>query len=187
MYVTARYAGTVLGKVNYLFLLLTEDYIEENRKIAEAVSPLLTKFARDLGDEGALVRPFKGHEATTLGDVVRRPWGNEMIMRMRRDLPALLAIDEDFDHFDPSKHQYIYISLRDSMDQFGNVKVFELQEFLEALTEAVKNGEVFETARKQLREHKQRLAWGALQLKPGIFGFALDLKKGLEFARALCR
>ena len=127
MYVTTRFIGTERGTMNYLFLLLTEDYIEENRKIAEGITPLLNRFARKIGDTGALVRPFPGDEEETLGNALSKNWTEGQIMHMRGSLPALLVIDKDFDEFNPTDSNYIYISLRSSIDEYGNVKLFQLQ------------------------------------------------------------
>lgn len=60
MYVTTNYLGVRKGSLNYLFFLLSEDYIESNKRIAEAMRPLQEKFAKDLGAAGAIVRPTEG-------------------------------------------------------------------------------------------------------------------------------
>lgn len=185
MYVTTRFIGTERGTMNYLFLLLTEDYIEENRKIAEGITPLLNRFARKIGDTGALVRPFPGDEEETLGNALSKNWTEGQIMHMRGSLPALLVIDKDFDEFNPTDSNYIYISLRSSIDEYGNVKLFQLQELLTLLADACATPELFSTARKYLRVQDKRVLWEALELKPEVVGFSFDLKKGAEFLRLL--
>src|SRR5436190_21849155 len=126
MYVTTRYVGVQRGGVDYLFFLLTEDYIQEYKKIADGLMPLLEGFARDLGDAGALVRPFPGGEKATLGDALRKHWREDRIQPTKSTLPALLVTDVDFDDFDPDCNNHLYISLRDAMDDSGEIRVFEL-------------------------------------------------------------
>lgn len=185
MYVTTRYIGTERGKMNYLFLLLTEDYIEENQRIAEGLVPLLTRFAEEVGDKGVLVKPFRGKEEETLGDALRKKWTEQQIKQMRGDLPAILVIDKDFDEFEPIHSNYIYISLRESMDDFGNVRVFQLQELLSLLATACKSPSLFVLAREYLNKQNNKSLWEATELKPEFFGFSFDLKKGIEFLKRM--
>lgn len=45
MFIEARYVGTRKGELNYLFLLLTEDYIESHIRVATELAPHLECFA----------------------------------------------------------------------------------------------------------------------------------------------
>ena len=185
MYVTTRFVGTKRGTMNYLFFLLTEDYIEENKRITESLAPLLARFAREIGDQGALVKPFQGDEATTLDNALKKNWSDAQVMRMRKDLPALLVIDEDFDAFDPTRSNYIYISLRTAMDDFGNVRIFDVQELLDILVDACSRSDLFAVARGYLAAQNRESLWEAVELKPEFVGFSFDLKKGVEFLKRM--
>ena len=191
MIVATRYIGVQRGKLDYLFFLLTEDYIEANVKIAESLSPLLVQFARDLGDSGALVRPFSGEEKNTLGDALRKGWGNEEIERMRRNLPAILMTDVDFDDFDPTTNKHLIIYLRESMNEHGEVKIFELGELLNELVLGARIKDLFAVASDYLEHQRKKglkeASWDAVELKPGAFGIKVDLKKGIEFLKSLRR
>jgi hypothetical protein len=39
MYVTTRFVGVQRGGVQYLFFLLTQDYFDNNAKVASAIHP----------------------------------------------------------------------------------------------------------------------------------------------------
>ena len=67
VYVTTNYLGVRKGSLRYLFFLLSEDYIESNKRIAEALRPLQEKFAKDLGASGAIVRPTEGDATESIG------------------------------------------------------------------------------------------------------------------------
>lgn len=183
MWVTTNYIGIERGDMNYLFLLLTETYVEAQKRIAESLSPLLTEFARDLGEQGALVRPFPGDEGTTLGNALEKDWSNDQIMQMRDSLPALLIIDVDFNQFDPKHSNFFYVSLRDSMNKYGDVEIFQVRELLNMLVEACRCSNLFRIAREHITAQDSRTVWEALELKPEFMGFSFDLKKAIEFLR----
>lgn len=191
MLVTTRYVGVQRGKLDYLFFLLTEDYIEANVRIAESLSPLLVKFARDLGDSGALVRPFSGEEKSTLGDALKKGWSKEEIERMRLDLPALLITDVDFDDFDPKTSKHLIIYLRGSINENGEIKIFELAELLNELALGARIKDLFGVANDYLEAQRKKglkeASWDTVELKPGAFGIKVDLKKGIEFLKSLRR
>jgi hypothetical protein len=189
MYVTTRYVGVQRGGVDYLFFLLTEDYIQEYRKIADGLMPLLEGFARDLGDAGALVRPFPGGGKDTLGDALRKHWREDRIKPTKSTLPALLVTDVDFDDFDPESNNHLYISLRDAMDNSGDIKVFELKELLDELVLGARIGDLFGVASdyflEQKRKKSKQAAVDVVEVRPRIFGVSLDVKKGIEFLKSL--
>ena len=47
----------------------------------------------------------------------------------------LRIVNKDFEEFNPKDDQWLYISFRDFMDDFGNFKIFELQQLLTTLAE----------------------------------------------------
>ena len=190
MYVTTRFAGVEKGGVNYLFLLLTEDYI---RTQLESLNSLLELFSEKLGKSAALVKTYDGKESVALGDVLKKDWDDEFKMNMRYSLPALLAINENFDEFNPLLHPYIFISLRDSMDDYGRVRIFEVKELLDELTTASKIDLLFEMATEYLESKRTEKinskildkAWESFEAKPGVFGFNFDIKKALELLKQI--
>ena len=60
MWITHSYLGTTRGRMRCLFFLLYEDYIETQTQFARELDLELERFARNLGDRGAVVRPFLG-------------------------------------------------------------------------------------------------------------------------------
>lgn len=187
MFITTRFIGTKKDGMNYLFFLLTEDYIESHRRIAENLEPLLLKFARDLGETGALVRPFRGDEEATIRDIVSKNW-NENEMQRIQQTPGILVIDVNFDEFNPRSNHWLHFSLRDSMSQYGDVPIFEIEELLSTLADSCRNGEnIFSRADEIARKKAMRELYDSFELQPGIFGFSFDIKKGIEFFRSLLR
>ena len=189
MYVTTRFIGTKRGDLNYLFFLLTEDYIRDAREIMSSLTPLLTKFARDLGEDAALVTPFEGDERSTLGDALDK-------FRCRSDydkrsftkkLPSILVIDVDFDAFDPRYCNHILISLRDSMNEYGQVRIFEVQELLDELVLGARINYLFQHIGDFIKVHKKESKWSLakdiIEIRPDVFGISLDIRKAIELIR----
>lgn len=186
MYLTTNYLGIRQGGVRYLFYLLTQDYIEDNVAIQQAVAPLLKEFARDLAGDGALVVPFAGTASENLSKVTNaldRPF----IESLHSITPALLVLDRDLGEFKPQLSPHLVVSLRESMDDFGRPKVFEVKSLLDALAEASRETDLFKKAEDYLSGRKtgQRKSslWESLHLRPNFFGLGMDIKAAIEAFR----
>jgi len=183
MYVTTDYLGINRGSVRFLFFLLTEDYLDENRTIQSSLAPLLKKFGQSLAAAGAIVKPASGTASENFTRVLNADENESFKYSLNGKTPAILVIEGDLKNFRPSHTKHMVISLRDSMDSFGNVKIFEVDELLQALADAAHEGTVFTQAERVLakREKKARNEAFAesFQLKPNFFGVGLDLKQAL--------
>ena len=186
MYVTTNYLGIRQGGVRFLFYLLTQDYIESNVSIQHGVAPLLKEFARDLAGDGALVMPFEGTASENLSAVTNR-LDREFIESLHSVTPALLILGCDLQEFDPHRSQHLIISLRESMDEYGRVKVFEVKELLDALVAASRENGLFEKVDGYLNSRKsggkKSALWESIQLRPNFFGVGMDLKAAIEAVR----
>lgn len=96
MHITSRYVGTSMENFNYLFFLLTEDYIEEHLAVQETLSRALVRFGRSIGDKGALVRPFPGDESATFEDFADKGWSEGQLGSVKSQLPSIFIIDVAF-------------------------------------------------------------------------------------------
>lgn len=181
MFITTKFIGTKIEGMNYLFFLLTEDYIESHRRMAEDLEPLLTNFARALEDTGALVKPFLGNAETTKSDILKKDWDEKEKLRIQQT-PGILVIDTDFDKFSPRLNHWFHFSFRDAMSKYGEVEIFELKELLSALAELCRSGkEIFVFADEIAKKKAMQELYDSFELKPGMFGFSFDIKKGIEF------
>ncbi len=186
MYVTTNYVGIRKGSVRYLFYLLTQDYIQDNVAIQQGVTSLLKGFARDLAGDGALVMPFDGTASENLTAATNR-MDRKFIEGMHSLTPALLILGCDLQEFDPHINQHLIISLRDSMDEYGNIKVFEVQALLEALVTASRDSGLFEKIDSYLTDVKDSgrssALWDSVQIRPNFFGVGMDLKAAIDVFR----
>lgn len=183
MFIATRFIGTKKDSMNYLFFLLTEDYIESHQRMREDLKPFLETFARDIGKTGALVRPFAGDEEATRQDIMFKCWNAEETSRIGRT-PGILAIDVDFDKFDPRSNHWIHFSFRDMMDESGGVQIFKLKELFSSLAKCLHSGEnIFVLADEIAKKREVQELYDSFELKPGIYGFSFDIKKGIKFLR----
>lgn len=189
MITTSSFIGIKRGELNYLFFLVTEPYIEENQTISKNLSPLLTEFARELGDKAALVRPFSGDEKTSLGDVLKKGWHDS---DLRGVLPALLVTNEDFEAFNREKDNHLLISLRDLIDDSGNVNVFAVRALLRELAYGAIHEDLFYIAKQFIAEQKikraKKEAREAVEIElglPGVIGIKIQAMKAIEFLKSI--
>jgi hypothetical protein len=186
MYVTTNYLGIRQGAIRYLFYLLSQDYIEDNKAVQDGVAPLLQWFARELAGDGAVVAPFEGMASENLSRVVNS-FERPFIESLHSLTPALLVLDRDLSAFSPGETPYLLISLRDSMDEFGRPKVFELQRLFEMLVEASREPGLLDRAERYLREARAERTrdalWQSLQLQPSFFGLGMDVRAAIDAFR----
>lgn len=91
-------------------------------------------------------------------------------------------IDKDFEEFNPKTNQWLYVSFRDYIDEFGNLKIFELQELLSTFAEICNSDKnLFEEAKIYLRRNEVTAAHKILEIKPEFFGISLDIKEAIKF------
>ena len=181
MWITHSYLGTTRSGMRCLFFLLYEDYIDTQTQFAQELDLMLERFARNLGDEGALVRPFTGDIERTRSHILEKPWTEEEKRELRKT-PSLLMIDVDFDDFNPREHPWMLFNFGDRMTQ-GIVSAYELNNIFAQLAEVVldNNSDIFVAAHRIWYEVHPTDAVKIFELKPGIFGFSVDLMQAGRF------
>ena len=171
MHITSTYVGTSRGHHQYLFFLLLKDYIQEEHEFSRQMTASLERFARDIGNAAALVRPFPGDIEATRRDVLRKPWPPTAKQEIRTT-PSLLMIDSDFDAFDPREHSWlqIRIPLQGHEDETRT-----MLEHLAKLVTSDLDDDVFRRAHDLARGQEQPGLRKIIGLRPGVFGVSLDL------------
>jgi hypothetical protein len=133
-----------------------------------------------------VVIPFSGDIRENSGSNVLEKLGwrskdSDIWKWFRDNCPAILVIDKDVDAFVPKDDPYVIIALRQSMDEFGNIKVFEVKELFDLLAEHAQTEDLFQNAPPQIHTMDRAKFWKSVDLKPGMFGFAMDLKSGVQW------
>jgi hypothetical protein len=175
MWITHSFIGTTRNGTRCLFFLLFEDYIEAQTQFARELDLELERFARNLGDTGAVVRPFAGDIESARKSVIDKGWSD----RQKRELyktPSILMIGVDFDEFDPRQHSWILLHLGRKQYE-GAPGAYHFREALQAIAEAVNDSgaDPFDVAHDVQHEVTAEDAVKVFEARPGAFGFSIDL------------
>lgn len=177
MWITHSYLGTTRQGVRCLFFLLFEDYIDAQSGLSDELKLEIERFARNMGNYGAVVAPFAGDAEETQTSVRDKHWSpreRELIM----NTPAMLMIDEDFSAFDPRRHQWVLFHFGRHSDQDPG----QFRSLLHEVSDAVASddGNPFSLVRQALRNQQILAASEAIELRPGVFGISVDLRVAWE-------
>ncbi len=184
MRISSRYVGTTLGASRFLFFVLYEDYVQAQQGFVRELDLYLERFARNLGDAGAVVKPFLGDIDQARVDVFAKPWTRRELLEIGKT-PGLLMISTDFDSFSPRDDPWLLLHFGER--EYGDSAGHEaLGDALTSIAQAVREGEgdIFESARRAANEVGPSVG-EVFELKPGIFGFSIDLRKASRFLLAL--
>lgn len=172
------------GGGRYVFLLIGwNDYADPVR---EELNRQADAFGMDLGSSGLLVQAYPQRMFEIAREVLGKPWPTEIADRFDSDPdPIILIIDRDWQSFDPRENPFgiIWVS------RFSNDSE-TVRPFLQTLARLSREGDVITYLREVVaREHHaaaldttQRsiglLARAAsyIEIKPSVFGVAVDLK-----------
>ena len=168
-----------------MFFLLYEDYIEAQSQFAQELDLELERFARNLEDSGAVVRPFTGDIETTRENVLDKEW-TERQQRELHKTPSILMIDEDFDDFNPQQDSWMLLHLGGRQRE-GPAGAYHFREALQAIAQAVNDSgaDPFDVAHDVQYEATAADAVEVFEAKPGAFGFSIDLVQAGKLLRNL--
>lgn len=176
MHITHSYAGTLIGDMRYLFFTLYEDYNDFSRSFVEELNVLLDRFARNLRDDGAVIRPFLGDVEATRSHVLDKDWTYEEQQEVTK-VPSLLVISQDFDDFSPRRDPWMIFHFGER--RFGSHEgLAELNDILREIAEiavgaAADTDDLYKIARDFARQEGSVAK--AFSVQPGIFGFSIDV------------
>lgn len=187
MFITHSYIGQSIGKFRCMFFLVFEDYVETQTELVKGLEPYLERFARNLGDKGAMVKPFIGDIPNVRDHILNKNWTRDELALVGTT-PGLLMINVDFDDFDPRQHPWVHIGLW-SKDPSGRIQVAEVKNILENLVNIVTKSDkdIFTEAAAAKNEISVSDLADVFEAKPGIFGFSIDLIKAADFVSMLCK
>ena len=176
MWITHSYVGTIKGRCDYLIFLLYQDYIEQEKEMADQFNSALERLARKLGDRGAVVVPFGGDVETVRQHVLEKNWTEEELNILMRT-PCLLLIDTDFDEFNPRRHRWAILNVDSKMG------VDEIIEKINKISiEISREEDLFNLFERYSRENIIDRLGESVFVRPNFMGFGIDLRK-LIFGR----
>lgn len=174
MFVTHSYIGTSRRGLRCLFFLLFEDYLEAQRGLSAELTTELERFARNLGDKGAVVLPFAGDVPATQQSIRDKRWPHESV-ELLQNTPAMLMIGTDFDDFDPRYHSWVLFHFGRGTRQEPSKFRSLMEKVVEAVDDETKSP--FQVVQMAIRDGHLEDAYGSVELKPGVWGVSVDLRK----------
>ena len=171
--------------------MLYQDYNDTQMSFMKDIDNLLTSFARNLGKNSAVVRPFVDDIGHTRQEILDKAWSEDAQHEIM-NTPGMLMLNVNLAHFDPNDNPWFYFHFGSRADERNLPHVVRL-DTIEKATDIfrqlevfanVSNIDIFEEA-KRMRTSKTSEALGIFEAKPGVFGFSVDLIKGFEFVKGL--
>ena len=172
------------GAGRYVFLLIGwNDYADP---IRDELNRQADAFGMDLGPSGVLVQAYPQRMYEIAREVMGKPWPPEIAERFQSDQdPIILILDRDWQSFDPRENPFGIIWVSRFSNDPGAVRPF-----LQQLALLSRQGDVI-TYLRDVAAREQRAAAldeaqrgigllarvaSHVEIKPSVFGVAIDLK-----------
>jgi hypothetical protein len=159
-----------------MYFVISEDF--EDYKPVENIISLLKNFARSLGEKAEVITPTRGHYKETHRQVTELSWPKYVKREIDAQVgPFLLVLDRKLVKFEPLKDKFILLKFPDA---FRDPEIYI--PLLNEMKKRIKKKEdIFEwksEGKKGTGLFAQLI--DAIEMKPGAFGFSVDLKKLLN-------
>jgi hypothetical protein len=178
VHITHSYVGAAQGPYRCQFFLLYKDYLDPETEFAREFERELERFARALGQDGAVLKPFNGDIETTKSHVLAKRWSKEHEEALLKT-PSLLMIDTGFDAFDPQSNRWVLFSLGSGGWHHTIASdASQLRSLFEKIAAAVQDDKIdpFDVAREAINSATLKGTSEIFSLKPGVFGMSVDLR-----------
>lgn len=161
-----------VGRFKYLFFLISwNDY---SNSITESLERNFEIFGRDLELKGKVIQAYQNAKGQTFEEVKRKiGWPDAVRDRLDSELyPFLLVINESFERFDPRGNEWSIIWLSDFRENQDSIsEIFGM-----LLRRIRKDENLFDYFKSLFRKQAAKKFMDRIEMKPGIFGFSVDVK-----------
>lgn len=161
----------------YWMYLVINEYLEDVAKIDSLVQVILN-FGKLLGDKGNVVIPMKGAYLETRKQVLELEWESNVFKQLKEtEDPYLIIIGSKLKDFVPLLHRFIVLFFKDGVSD-----PVQYIQILKEISEEIKSDRnIFKWKdgkdQNQPQGNLLRRIYDAIEIKPGAFGFSVDLKK----------
>lgn len=172
------------GGGRYVFLLIAwNDYADPVR---DELNRQADAFGMDLGPSGVLVQAYPQRMFEIAGEVLNKPWPQEIAERFYADQdPIILILDRDWQSFDPREHPFGIIWVSGFDDDPGAVRPFlqrlaihsrqgDVITYLRDVVERQQQAAVHDEAQRRIGLLARVASY--IEIKPSVFGVAIDVK-----------
>lgn len=163
---------------NFEYLFFVVNWNDFSNSITESLEKNLDVLGQEIGLAGKVVQAYKQARHETFEEVVaKNGWSAEMLRRFDDEqYPFLLVINTSFEAFSPEKDLWSVVWFSDFRDNPDTIP-----EIFGKLVKKVRRGENLFDYFKSLAMKQTTKEWADyFEIKPSIFGVALDVKAMLE-------
>ncbi|MCO4204690.1 hypothetical protein [Aeromonas taiwanensis] len=173
MWVTQTYLGTVEPEAKVFIYYLFEDYNPEQSDFTDAVQIELEKIGATYESNVSLLMPNPRYAARIEAEVrsIEKLWWS-----LSGKLPGLLVSTRPLSEFKESVGSYYFSSFTDNSSQNAAAIIKKVRE--------ISNAQLaweYENKPKDVQKSLLKRIYDAIEAKPGIAGFNIDLKKLKEY------
>lgn len=160
----------------YIAVFLADGSSLINQRRRDDLHAMWTFIADSVGETAAIVIPPSGGEDEQ-NNRLRGRYKKFYDLQIAQQLPCLLVVDEGFGDFEPENSNWAIVALRPMFDRNGNLSPNKSEEFTRKFVSAVKSERtIFEQLYEMTIDENRKNLLSSLELKPGFFGFSIDLK-----------
>jgi hypothetical protein len=164
----------------HIFVMMDAYFAADQGKVLEQA---LRIFDKQMKDTVSYNVPNDGAEDDFNQAIFEKNWSDEQLAEIKK-IPALLFLTEEITTFDPSKHEFTYLSLDGMMSEDGEISSKAITDFFKTLSKGLKSGEDIKRILQMNQiDNNRKTFWSSLEAKPGIWGFKIDVKKMLKMRR----
>lgn len=165
-----------MGPSRYLFFIVNwNDY---SNSITESLEKNIATFGRDLGLQGTVIQAYENAKAQTFEEIKEKGnWPYDVHARFDSELyPFMVLINTDFATFDPENNEWAIVWFSDFSENPNSIS-----EIFASLIRKMQRGDsLFNYFNSLTRKKAAKKFIGYFEMKPGIFGFSVDIKAMLE-------
>lgn len=172
--------GWTIGSFPYSMYLVLNEYFDGYEPL-EHFTRIVKNFGKKLGKEALVAVPMKGSYGTLRRDVLGLAWEPRIGQELERiKYPYILVTRKPLAYFVPDQDEYIIMRFPEAT--YDSNEILKYVEVLDEIaTEINKGADIFEwrhaKARKRIAGKMLGRLYEAVEAKPGIYGFSIDLKK----------
>src|SRR5436190_22212456 len=105
-------AAVTPGWYKYVFYVLYGDYLDYGREYTNEFRQHLERLARNLGDEGAVIEPFRGDIDRTRDEIWDKEWDRREREQLQ-NLPSLLVLTKSLSEFSPRSDPWLLLHFKE--------------------------------------------------------------------------
>lgn len=171
----SSFLGTEIGRMRYLFYITS--WSDFDTTISEVLNKNWEKFGESLGGKGKIIKPYDSASNRVFEEIFSKAWDSKISKRMQEEQdPFMIVTKVGFEKFDPNEDEWAIIWFSDFSNSPEDIP-YTLRSM--AIT-SKENNDLIEYLNKESAKKEMASYAEVVELKPGLFGCSIDLKKAAK-------